>query len=208
MPDFTVRAIKASFMKLLNERPLNKITVKDIADDCGISRNSFYYHFEDVPALMRVLMKDALNDLTEKYPTMDTFKDCIRYSLEFTLKNKKAMMHVYNSTAREIFEKYLWETCEYCVATYIDKYFGSYGTDEETRRIVTAFYENLLYGHVSRWLYDGLVEDVLMIVAGIVAFLDPVSGAMSLASLTGTLLTIKGAAMIVQAIFADKYFRL
>lgn len=51
MPDFTERAIKASFMKLLNERPLNKITVKDIADDCGISRNSFYYHFEDVPRL-------------------------------------------------------------------------------------------------------------------------------------------------------------
>lgn len=73
---------------------------------------------------------------------------------------------------------------------------------------MTAFYENLLYGHVSRWLCDGLEEDVLMIVAGIVTFLDPVSGAMSLASLTGTLLTIKGAAMIVQAIFADKYFRL
>ena len=35
----TKRAIRASFLKLLNERPLNKITVKDIVEDCGINRN-------------------------------------------------------------------------------------------------------------------------------------------------------------------------
>ena len=52
MPNFTRRAIKESFLKLLNQRPLNQITVKDIVEDCGINRNSFYYHFEDLPALL------------------------------------------------------------------------------------------------------------------------------------------------------------
>ena len=45
MANFTKNAIRASFLKLLDERPLSKITVKDITDDCGINRNSFYYHF-------------------------------------------------------------------------------------------------------------------------------------------------------------------
>ena len=49
----TKRAIRASFLKLLNERPLNKITVKDIVEDCGINRNSFYYHYPDIPAQKR-----------------------------------------------------------------------------------------------------------------------------------------------------------
>ena len=44
MPNFTKKAIRESFIKLLNERPLNKITVKDIVEDCGVNRNSFYYH--------------------------------------------------------------------------------------------------------------------------------------------------------------------
>ena len=52
MPNFTRRAIKESFLKLLNQRPLNQITVKDIVEDCGINRNSFYYHFSDLPALV------------------------------------------------------------------------------------------------------------------------------------------------------------
>ena len=52
MPNFTKMAIKATFIKLLNERPLNRITVKDIVEECGVNRNSFYYHFEDIPALL------------------------------------------------------------------------------------------------------------------------------------------------------------
>ena len=52
MANFTRRAIKESFLKLLNQRPLNQITIKDIVEDCGINRNSFYYHFEDLPALV------------------------------------------------------------------------------------------------------------------------------------------------------------
>lgn len=41
MTQFTSKAIEESFIRLLNERPLDKITIKDIVDDCGISRNTF-----------------------------------------------------------------------------------------------------------------------------------------------------------------------
>ena len=47
MTNLTKKAIKESFISLLNERPYNKITVKDIVDGCGINRNSFYYHYHD-----------------------------------------------------------------------------------------------------------------------------------------------------------------
>ena len=45
MLQLTKKAIVNSFIKLLNEKPLDKITVKNIAEDCGINRNTFYYHF-------------------------------------------------------------------------------------------------------------------------------------------------------------------
>ena len=47
MPPFAKREIKNSFIKLLTERPISQITVKDIVEDCGVNRNSFYYHFGD-----------------------------------------------------------------------------------------------------------------------------------------------------------------
>ena len=53
MSKFTKQAIYASFLKFLNEKPLDKITVKDIVDDCGINRKTFYYYFQDMYDLAR-----------------------------------------------------------------------------------------------------------------------------------------------------------
>ncbi len=63
MANFTEKAIKASFLKLLNERPLTKITVRDIVEDCGINRNSFYYHYRDIPALLEELITEQADNI-------------------------------------------------------------------------------------------------------------------------------------------------
>ena len=60
MPNFTKKAIQETFITLLDERPLNKITVKDIVETCGINRNSFYYHFEDLPALVEEMVAEQV----------------------------------------------------------------------------------------------------------------------------------------------------
>ena len=63
MANFTKRAIKSSFMKLLNEQPLSKISVRDIVEDCGINRNSFYYHFQDIPSLIEEIIKEEADKI-------------------------------------------------------------------------------------------------------------------------------------------------
>ena len=48
MSQITKRALAASLKRLLAEKPLSKITISDITDDCGINRMTFYYHFQDI----------------------------------------------------------------------------------------------------------------------------------------------------------------
>ena len=52
MSELTKRAIQESFKKLLSNQPLDKITVKNITDDCGVNRNTFYYHYSDIYQLL------------------------------------------------------------------------------------------------------------------------------------------------------------
>ena len=47
MASFTKKAIRDSFVKLLNEKPLSQITIRDIVDDCGVNRNTFYYYYPE-----------------------------------------------------------------------------------------------------------------------------------------------------------------
>ena len=75
MANFTKKAIKESFIRLLKERPLSKITVQVIADDCGINRNSFYYHFQDIPALIEEITLEEVDRLIEMYPEISSIEE-------------------------------------------------------------------------------------------------------------------------------------
>ena len=83
----TKRAIKESFVNLLNERPLNKISVRDITDKCGINRNSFYYHYQDIPALMEEILTEQIDDIIEKYSGTDSLDEFFDVSFGFVLEN-------------------------------------------------------------------------------------------------------------------------
>ena len=43
MSQVTKRALENSLKHILSQKPLDKITVSDITDDCGINRMTFYY---------------------------------------------------------------------------------------------------------------------------------------------------------------------
>ena len=48
MSNITKQALEASLKRLLLQKPLTKITIADITEDCGVSRMTFYYHFQDI----------------------------------------------------------------------------------------------------------------------------------------------------------------
>ena len=66
MSQITKHALEASLKNILLKKPLNKITVKDIADDCGINRMTFYYHFKDIYDLVEW---SCINDASKRSVT-------------------------------------------------------------------------------------------------------------------------------------------
>ncbi|MGN1277577.1 MAG: TetR family transcriptional regulator, partial [Floccifex sp.] len=54
----TEKLIMNSFLSLLEKKPYNKITVKDIVEDCQVNRNTFYYHFHDIPDVLEKYLKE------------------------------------------------------------------------------------------------------------------------------------------------------
>ncbi len=159
MPSFTKQAIKMSFMKLLNEQPLNKISVRSIVEDCGINRNSFYYHFQDIPALMEEIIVELADGLVKKYPKIESLEDCVSEAFDFALKNKKAVLHIFNSMNRDLFERYLMHSCEYVVRTYLNTVFGESLVSEEDREIAIRFFRFELFGAGLDWLSCGMPKD-------------------------------------------------
>lgn len=160
MSNFTTKAIKDSFLKLLNQRPLSQITVKDIVEDCGISRNSFYYHFEDIPSLLEQIITEEADRIINDYPTIDSIEKCLDVAIKFAIENKKAAYHIYNSANSVMYVQHTLNICEYVVKTYINTAFPEIPVSEEDKKIIIRFYKCVCFGQIIDWLNSGMKDDI------------------------------------------------
>ena len=66
MPVNVKNLIAETFVKLSDEKNIDKITVKDIVEACGISRQAFYYHFQDLLEVIEWSMEQAFEQLLDR----------------------------------------------------------------------------------------------------------------------------------------------
>lgn len=156
MANFTKQAIKLSFIKLLNERPLNKISVRDIVEDCGINRNSFYYHFQDISALLEEIVTEETEKLIREYPTISSLDECFLTVFRFARENRRATLHIYYSVNREMFTREALKRCEYAVSVYIATAYPNERLSESDRQVVIRFLKCQLFGMCIDWMERGM----------------------------------------------------
>lgn len=159
MANFTRKAIKETFLELLEERPLADITVKDIVERCGINRNSFYYHYQDLPALLEEIIKEEAEGIIHKYPNVSSIVECYDALIEFASHSKRAIMHIYRSMSRDLFEQYLMQVSEYFIRSYVESALEHVEISEEDRQTVIDYYKCTGFGLVLDWLNSGMNED-------------------------------------------------
>ena len=159
IPNFTRIAIKNAFLKLLRDKPLNKISVKDIVEECGINRNSFYYHFQDVPTLLEAIVMEQADAIIADFSPADPIRSCLSAAFDFAEKNRSIVLHVYRYMDREVFESYLWNVCEHIVTAYAGYRFVNSAIPSETRALVVRIYKWQFFGLVIDWLNDGMPTD-------------------------------------------------
>ena len=168
MANFTRKAIMDACIKLLEKKPLNRITVRDIVEECGISRNSFYYHFEDVPSLLKAIIIERTDEIIEENAETASLLDCIRIASEFVKRDKKAMLNVYKHSDRELFEQSLMELCRHTVRRYSEVILRDLGSAAELRTLsdndkalMERFLSSTLFGQMIDWLDHDMDYDIV-----------------------------------------------
>lgn len=158
MANFTSRAIKETFIQLLEERPLSDITIKDIVEKCGINRNSFYYHYQDLPALIEEIIKEEAETIIKAYPSVNTIVECFDAIIEFSYRRKKAIMHIYKSISRDVFERPLLMVCDYFVRSYVNTALAEDTISDEDKRTIIDYYRCVCFGITIDWLNNGMSD--------------------------------------------------
>ncbi|MEG1153012.1 MAG: TetR/AcrR family transcriptional regulator [Ruthenibacterium sp.] len=165
MSQITKRALEASLKNLLLQKPLDKITIGDIAQDCGINRMTFYYHFKDIYDLVEwSCMEDARKVLAGK-KTYDTWQQGFLQILEAVLANKPFIMNVYHSVSREQVEQYLYQvTFDLMIGVVEEKAVGMRVRDED-KTFIADFYKYAFVGLMLDWIKNGMKDEPKMLTA-------------------------------------------
>ena len=159
MSQITKRALEQSLKNLLLKKPLTKITVGDIADDCGINRMTFYYHFKDIYDLVEwSCLEDAKRALDEK-KTYETWQQGLLQIFEAVKENKPFILNVYRCVHREQVEKYLQPLVDQLILGVINEETGNMTIRDEDKQFIAQIYSYIFIGLMLDWIKDDMRED-------------------------------------------------
>lgn len=169
---YTKKLIRSVFIELLNERPLNKITVKEIAKACGINRNTFYYYYSDIYALLSELFQTELKSIIDEYNDTMSWEESFVLATRFALGNKKVIYHVYNSMQREELVNYIYNVSGNIMDRYVKKIGKGIEASTYDMKLISTFYQCALTEMVIQWISKDMKEDPDLIIRRIGKLFD------------------------------------
>lgn len=159
MTQLTKNALMEAFIRLLGERPLDQITVRDIAGECGVSRNTFYYHFGDVYALLEALLRREMDRLMKERREGETGGEGLRRLFGWVAGHQRIANHIYSGTDPTVLEHLLFHTTEQVFMAYILDAAKGLDAAEDDLRFMCYAYQSMFVGMLMEWIRQGMRGD-------------------------------------------------
>lgn len=164
MSQITKRALAESLKKLLLEKPLDRITVSDITEDCGVSRMTFYYHFKDVYDLIEWTWLQEAERALDGQKTYDTWQQGFLQIFQLVQENRAFVMNLYHSISREQVERYLYRLTYQLLIGVVEEKSAGMSVRDEDKKFIADFYKYAFVGLMLDWIRGGMKGEPLVLI--------------------------------------------
>ena len=159
MASFTKKAIVASFLKLCAKKQPDKITVRDIVDDCEINRNTFYYYFQDIYALIDEVFGILCADFVASCQENGDVTEGLCSLTEWAVEHKRAVVNLTLSLDGSAIEDYYLRASREAWKQWVRQHSGNRQASEEAICYVSVTLALSFFAIVRRWIKGGMKED-------------------------------------------------
>jgi probable dihydroxyacetone kinase regulator len=159
MSKYTKNALGESLKKLLLKKPLNKITVTEIVEDCGVNRMTFYYHFHDIFDLLEwVCLKDAEREIEEQRSS-SSWEEALLHIFAKILNNKAFVTNIYQSVSKDYLERYIYRVSEAIFIRIIEERDLDSSLNDKDKKFIASYYKHAFLGILLNWIEDDMQDD-------------------------------------------------
>lgn len=159
MASFTRKAILATFEDMLQKTKFDKITVSAIVAKCGISPNTFYYHFRSIYDLLDAWLRDRLNQYAFAEGENTPWQDAVRAFLRDIKANATLVYHIVDSLSCELFERYIYNATYETFYQFVRRRAEGVNISENRLKEISDFCYYTFFGYFMKSIWSRMSID-------------------------------------------------
>lgn len=160
MSQLTKKALAASLKKLLLTRPLDKITIQDLTDDCGISRSAFYYHFQDIYDLLEWTAFNQFAEAMGEEITAGKNFEGLHRALEVLYEDRQFIHNILPYVDFDMLHKYISGQFHKIMINAVNENSRGLTVTKQQKEVVAHFYQLGILGYMYDWVVDDMKENI------------------------------------------------
>ena len=146
----TKKMLSASLKHCMENKSLSKITVTDIVTDCGLNRKTFYYHFQDVPDLLKWTLEQEAVDVVKQFDLLNELEEALRFAVRYIRENSHMINCAYDSIGRDELKRFLNHDFQSIVMSIVEQIERKENvhSDPDAKKIICNFYTEGMAGEL------------------------------------------------------------
>ena len=155
------RAIADSLKKAMRGKPFSKITVSEIIADCDVNRKTFYYHFEDMFALLRWMLEEEAIDVVRSFDLLVNYEEAIRFVMDYVEQNDYVINCACDAVGQEGMKQFFYTDFLGITTSVFDHAELQSGVtlDPDFKLFLSKFYTEAIAGTLLDWVKNRKSED-------------------------------------------------
>ena len=152
----TKKLFATSLKEAMRQKTFSKITVSEIIASCGVNRKTFYYHFEDIYALLKWMLEEEALEVVKHFDLLVNYEDAIRFVMQYVDENDYIISCAYDSIGRDEMKRFFYKDFVGVVASVIDAAEAGFKKkiDPDFKKFAAKFYTEAIAGMLIDWVKE------------------------------------------------------
>lgn len=149
----TKRSMAESLKRLIQKKPLSKISITDIVTECHINRKTFYYHFDDVYSLLRWSFEQDSAELVKQFDLAIEYGEILMFVMDYFESNEQMIHAVLDAMGGEQMKGFFYKDFILIANALISQAESRAGVclEEDYKQFLCVFYTTAVLGILLYW---------------------------------------------------------
>lgn len=150
----TKKALAESLKKAMRKKPFQKITVSELIKDCDVNRKTFYYHFDNIYALLKWTLDAEALEVVKHFNLLEDYEEALAFVLDYVEQNEYIINCAYDAIGREELKSFFYTDFREIVISIIDGVEKEQNKklDEDYKEFLGLFFMEAITGIMIEWI--------------------------------------------------------